>query len=603
MGGRAPGSNPPVLALRGGAGRGAGSPRAAHMARRALLAAAALAGAAAPAAAAEAGKGWKMRHHSFARTMSYDDTLGDWLSSAGTMALRNRVQLLPAVANRHGVLLSKQALGTRDFEARFSFSAHPGDINMGPGDAAVAFWVSPEDCAKEYKEQVIVTTSKDWLEGSKAAGLTLLQNRPTFRGLAVFLLGLDSQKSRRQSVATMWNDGKQVGLEDFVEGRHGTQTKFVDWVSGMTQVRVRVKPDGSIHGSMLTLDVQRHLSESVWTWKEDGVNVIAFITFLSNNQLKVNGGLAGSWTVEPNSRVTIQVNQLPKVTVLFNGGREAVPEDRSRRSKMEYVGRANPKGQEPEFKKDDEHWADLFSLPAGTTTNEENFYLGFSGWTGSASSIEVNLHELSVVNFDASKIGEEEKDVLGGDEAQKEWLQILEHERRFLDQASQTEAVGRLTKLLTEHTEKYNQLGEHLKGELVKLESRLDSLGQEINTYLSAAQAWVLETQSFNPQVVKDHIVGIRTALSKDKDRHDAALNKVNEIAAQLKAQSGNTQLHEEGRVKVQAVADLSKSVEALAEKGSMQTNGLLLLMVVSVAGLGLLFLSRMRYYEKKHYI
>jgi len=50
-------------------------------------------------------------------------------------------------------------------------------------------------------------------------------------------------------------------------------------------------------------------------------------------------------------------------------------------------------------------------------------------------------------------------------------------------------------------------------------------------------------------------------------------------------------------------VQEQSKALETFAARGSTQANSLLLIMVVAVAGLGLLFLNRMRYYEKKHYI
>ncbi|CAK0792578.1 unnamed protein product, partial [Prorocentrum cordatum] len=96
----------------------------ARAAGRAALAAA-LALGALPDAAAKKEKrpvGIRLAHHSFERTLTYADTLGDWLSSAATMALRDRVQLMPAVADRQALFWSKRDIATQDFEVRFTLS-------------------------------------------------------------------------------------------------------------------------------------------------------------------------------------------------------------------------------------------------------------------------------------------------------------------------------------------------------------------------------------------------------------------------------------------------------------------------------------------------
>lgn len=535
--------------------------------------------------------------------MTYDDTLGDWLSSAGTMALRDRVQLLPQVPNRYGLLWSKKAVGTRDFEVRCTFSAVASDPQQSPKDAAVGFWLSQDNFAAKYKEEDIVKASKDWAEGSKQAGLNSLLLRQDYKGFGLVFLGLDQQKSPRQSATAIWSSGGELTLEDFAQGRRDAKAKFVDWAgSATTQVKVRVRPDGSIKGHLMMLDVQKHMAETSWVWKEDGINATAYLSFLKDGRVRANGDTpSGGWQALPGGRLSLKAtDQQPVTTLIFVGALQAVVEGHKHKSRLEYIGPLQPAGDQGEAKEED-HWVELFSLPAGTIQgSSQETWMGFSGWTGSETSVEVNLHQLDVLNFDSTKIGEEENE-LGKKEA--EWAQVLEHEKRYLSQASQSEAVNRLTQLLTDHVEKFNTLGEKVREDLVKMETRLDNLDMDMSTYLRMAQAWNLEDQKFDPKAVKEHIVGIRSALTKDKATHDAALDKVNVAAAQLKARHGAAQLNDEGRAKVQAVAELSRSVEDLAEKGSMQTNGLLLMMVVSVAGLGLLFLSRMRYYEKKHYI
>merc|ERR1719174_236688 len=63
----------------------------------------------------KASTGWVLTHHSFEKTLSYDDRLGDWLASASTMPLRDRLQILPPVPDRYGLFWNKVAAQTRDF--------------------------------------------------------------------------------------------------------------------------------------------------------------------------------------------------------------------------------------------------------------------------------------------------------------------------------------------------------------------------------------------------------------------------------------------------------------------------------------------------------
>merc|ERR1719491_2629854 len=104
---------------------------------------------------------------------------------------------MPPVANRHGIFWNKKAIGTRDFDIAFTLSGRQdeaGKTNLPESDSALqdgmlAFWLGPVDYSATFDEQAIVTTSKDWAEGMKAAGLTFICNRPNFTGLAVVFGG------------------------------------------------------------------------------------------------------------------------------------------------------------------------------------------------------------------------------------------------------------------------------------------------------------------------------------------------------------------------------------------------------------------------------
>jgi len=548
---------------------------------------------------------WRMAHHSFSKTLSYDNTLGDWVSSAATMALRDRVQLLPPVPDRYGILWNKQPVRSGKFEVSFTLSGTPKESTAGPNDAVVAFWIGLKDWAASYSEQDIVTKSKSWNEGLSAAGLTFAVNRPNFHGLGLLFLGKDRTKSNRQSVTALWGDGSKVfdqNLQNVPEAP-GASTKFVDWLTLGTQVKLTVDGRGGIKGFVLTADVKDLVGDTQWSYMEDGVNSKSFLSLLTDGRIKVNDGEpAGSWKVLPGHRLRLWHPEQLDCTMRLEGEFAAVQEDPKRvpTPTMAYVGKLNPTREEA-GKVPAEKWVSLFELPENTfPSGAPECFIGFTGWSGSNSWLEVNLHQLQMLNQDPTTIGEKDQDVLGAVDAQ--WSKVLASTKRFVDQASQKEAVERLSQLLGEHVKQYNEMGEKLKTDIAGMEARLDTLGKDIGTYHAATQAFNMEKHSFDATVVKEHIGGIRSILEKDKVA-DSKYQGLSRAASELKAKHTAQSLNDQGKAKVQAVADQAKDVEVMAERGSNQTNSLFLVMVLSVMVVGILFLNRMRYYEKKHFI
>merc|ERR1719387_3162441 len=115
------------------------------------------------------------------------------------------------------------------------------------------------------------------------------------------------------------------------------------------------------------------------------------------------------------------------------------------------------------------------------------------------------------------------------------WKKVLEEEKRFIDQKGQKEAVEQLTKLLGDYVERYNKMGEKVKSDLVWLEKRMQTLDTDVNTLIGSSKAVNPETGSVEASSLKDHIVGIRTILTRDKDKHDEKLNQVHMVAKTLK--------------------------------------------------------------------
>mmetsp|Transcript_19435 Transcript_19435/g.42461 ORF Transcript_19435/g.42461 Transcript_19435/m.42461 type:complete len:479 (-) Transcript_19435:84-1520(-) len=464
-----------------------------------LLAVALHAVAAAPAAGGDTV--WKMTRHSFDRTLTYDNGLGFWLSSAGTMALRNRVQLLPPVADRYGIFWHKKVLHSDDFEVSFTISSRAGQNQ----DGQFAFWLSPDNFTETYDEQAIISTSKNLTLGLQTAGLTLLANRPTFRGLAVIF-------SQRNQVTAVFSDGKEpITMEDLATGQTGKRThvrkRNLDWTGRELQVKLRLRKNSLI---------------------------------------------------------------------------------------LQVVHDATPQGKDPKF-------SELMRLPnAGTWKRDENFF-GFSGYSGISSALTLELLSVNTRNFNMQTVGED--DAIEEIEDGREWMKVLEQEKRYVSQASQKEAVVSLTKLLSDHVNRSTSFGEQLRATLAKLEGRLDSLGGEFRTLVAETQAFDFSQNKFDPDQVRQHIKRIGSILSKEDGGHSKKMEEVHSVAKGLKVQGQAKVISGEARAKVESVAEQAKSLELHAAAGSTQTSFSLLALVLAVAGLGLLFLNRMRYYEKKHYI
>jgi len=446
-----------------------------------------------------------MVRHSFSGTMTFNDRLGDWLSSGATMALRDRVQLLPPVAERHGVLWSEQAVQTGDFEVQFSVNV------TGPRrstkDGMFAFWISPENFTASYDEAKIVQ-ERNWTRGLELSGLTLVGVRPTFKGLGMVFSSLDADRKYKPSITGMWNDaGKPMeAFKDFPkpEGTSGNvQTKYLDYrrAMGLLNAKVRVR-SGSVVG-------------------------------------------------------TVQI----------------------------------PPSKE---------WVEVFRMPV---TIQEGSFFGFSGLSGTSGpegADEVALYGVSATNFDSTKIGEEDKDILMPGESLEEWMKVLEEEKKYIDQKSQKDAIQRLSKLLKDHVEGYNKIGQQAKESLSALDERLSKLDVSFSEFLVEAQAVGAGFKGMDISVVKSHVSSISQRLKNDKTLHDDKINKVHQASKELKEKGAVSDNKIEG-AKFDAALLQADKLSAQLSQSSSNTNYFLIVLLLAVAGLGFLFMNRMRYYEKKH--
>jgi len=187
----------------------------------------------------------------------------------------------------------------------------------------------------------------------------------------------------------------------------------------------------------------------------------------------------------------------------------------------------------------------------------------------------------------------------GGGEEMSAWREVMEGEKRFVDQASQKEAVRKLTDLLKDYSNDYTGVGSQLSNNLVELDSRMSVLANDMNGYMHLVDAWRTEQGKFDPEGVRIHIAGIKTMLTTHGRDQATILDQVSQVAKDLKAAHGPGA----GKDKIASATNQSKAVEEFAAKGSRQTDLLLVVIVTVVVGFGILFFNRMRYYEKKHVI
>eukprot|EP00435_Cladocopium_sp_Y103_P049239 s900_g14.t1 len=156
------------------------------------------------------GDGWWLPSHSIERTLHWDDE--SWVMSAASMAMQDRILLMPAVADRLAYLWNRKAIESGDFEVVFTISGTlPSGTNQ---DGLLAFWLSLDDCVRHYDEKAIVEQAlrdkgQDWKAGLKEQGYSMLANKPNFRGLALLFLPFDAARKLRQTIAAVYSDGSK----------------------------------------------------------------------------------------------------------------------------------------------------------------------------------------------------------------------------------------------------------------------------------------------------------------------------------------------------------------------------------------------------------
>jgi hypothetical protein len=440
--------------------------------------------------------GWDMTRHSFDGTLTYDDNLADWLCSGATVALKNSVLLMPAVAGRHGIFWNKLASESSDYELITKLELTPQVLADNKLDEQFALWITGQNYSSLFHEETIVGGA-DWESGMSKLGLTHLDNSPSFTGLMVGFSGLDTDGYDRPSITGMFKEedtpAPKIPLREgaYVNGN----TAFLDYhQSRSLTVRVRVKLPGAL-----------------------------------------------------------------SVHVKFA----------------------------------DERWIEILQLSADTQMPVS--YVGFTGLSGSASSMKVEVLSMKMINYDTSKAGE----ILEGVEDSVLWAQALARDFHFINQQSQTEAISQLSALFGSMLKFLQESDSECRTLAVSLDDRVDALDARLQSMKLRAEAYNERTGSVDVGVLKSQLRTIHGLLSNERSSHETKMVEMQRAAETLKR--SNTL--EESRSKMKEAAAKFAALEAQVQHGTRQTAYLVILLVLAVMFFGFLFVNRMRYYEKHHYV
>jgi len=251
---------------------------------------------------------------------------------------------------------------------------------------------------------------------------------------------------------------------------------------------------------------------------------------------------------------------------------------------------------------DHKDWIEIFRLQVDHFQSPN--FLGFSAFTGSKGSqkpTELYLHSLQVKNFDSSAVGED----VGAAELGtnwKEWLNMLEDEKRYMSQKSQTEALGKLTDMLNQHNKRFHVMGQRLHNSLVTVDTKIHALEEKAMVLKKEVQLTGMggKEPPLDVLEMKHNIKGLKHIFSEDTHRHKEHLKKVH---AKIKTVQHGHHKEADHHARLAFVATKAESLQRHAEAAHAQHNWMMLIVFIVVIAIGYLIFNRMKYYEKKHFL
>jgi hypothetical protein len=185
--------------------------------------------------------------HSFSSPILFQDTLEDWAVGGSSVFERDRLQLLPAVSDRLGMLWSKLPLKTGNFEmiVHFRYVGEKAPMAFA-ADQSMAVWYVEENLTKAYAELPMGAPEFMFRESVTSAGITFSGSKAKFKGIGVILANADAKKYLQPSLSLVANNNdKDIQFGKDVPQASGKNMKAVDFRNTLNsaQLRIRVHPE------------------------------------------------------------------------------------------------------------------------------------------------------------------------------------------------------------------------------------------------------------------------------------------------------------------------------------------------------------------------
>mmetsp|Transcript_75627 Transcript_75627/g.198291 ORF Transcript_75627/g.198291 Transcript_75627/m.198291 type:complete len:489 (-) Transcript_75627:80-1546(-) len=251
-------------------------------------------------------------------------------------------------------------------------------------------------------------------------------------------------------------------------------------------------------------------------------------------------------------------------------------------------------------------WNECFKIDH---SSKPGGFVGLTAWSGTPSegtvADSISILQVDLVNYDETSLGEEMKDVSA--QIQNAYREMLtDDNRHFIDQKSQGEHLARLITMLDEHINTTKPADEKLFQEIINLEMRVNTFAEDCKLLTTEAHMLLgtdpKKSKEVGVAALKDQIMGLRRVLSKDSSASVQKLEGVAKVMTEVKqvtegsAKGGGQELV---ALLSRQTAELVKTVNS---RGSQMTY-MMMCLLATIGGIGMLMWNRMYYYEKKHFI
>lgn len=233
-------------------------------------------------------------------------------------------------------------------------------------------------------------------------------------------------------------------------------------------------------------------------------------------------------------------------------------------------------------------------------------YLGFTAYTGApggaAKPDSVSISELEVYNYDMNVIAEQ-SDV--SKEIQDTYKEMLKDGGSYSDQKSQTDAIQRLSKMIGQHITKMKPVEDSILKSMNGLQLKMQGVEDGTKTLRKEIGLFLGNHSKKTVSGMQTELVGLRSIFMRDSLAHSNKLDTVHQSVKEAKAKHTamtgglgklNTSVLDE-------IVQKSKGLEKSVQDSSRQSSWMMLVVILSAVIVGVLMWSRMRYYEKKHFL